>query len=277
MGKTASELAAFVGQHECVCIINNHISVDEVEKFLHPDGEKSEEQYPPELVLFIHDICKSHRVHPVAILLRLAQYPDALKYKKKVLYVVDRVFERQLRCKESNEVMSLKLWIILHVLREAIKFIEEKNEKDPATVVTVYCKFLLQMEPDQQVRPNLETLLRNAVRSFPYHHSLLFETLVKAIAKVPFMSRPTAYEFIVQSLFGHRILACSKFCATCGTPNADKKCPNCKFPYCSRDCQKFDWVFHKKCCDSIKGWNVQQEEQVMSIEDLQSQLGQINV
>ena len=91
IGKTASELAAFVGklkkirklvfkskilgqkfqfrpkwkilgQHECVSIINNHISIDEVESYLHPKGENSEEKFPQELADFIHAMCSSNVV-----------------------------------------------------------------------------------------------------------------------------------------------------------------------------------------------------------------------
>lgn len=87
IGKTASELAAFVGHHECVAVINNHISIDLIEEFLRPkiNGEYvGEEVYPDELATFIHSLCGSHEVHPVKIIFRFSQYPDSVKYKKKV-------------------------------------------------------------------------------------------------------------------------------------------------------------------------------------------------
>ena len=63
IGKTASELAAFVGQHECVSIINNHIGIDEIDSLLNTkvSGEVVE-KYPDDLVTFIHDLCKTHQV-----------------------------------------------------------------------------------------------------------------------------------------------------------------------------------------------------------------------
>ncbi|KAK6045654.1 ankyrin repeat protein [Cooperia oncophora] len=97
--------AALAGQHECVSIINNHVSIDEIEKFLCPQvASAPTETYPENLSRFIHRMCSWHQVHPVAITLELGGYEDAVKYQKKILYVVDRVFERQLRCKEGNEV-----------------------------------------------------------------------------------------------------------------------------------------------------------------------------
>ncbi|VDO81235.1 unnamed protein product [Heligmosomoides polygyrus] len=63
IGKTASELAAFVGQHECVSIINNHVSIDEIERLLSPQVESGPvETYPEHLSKFIHKICSWHQV-----------------------------------------------------------------------------------------------------------------------------------------------------------------------------------------------------------------------
>lgn len=281
IGKTASELAAFVGQHECVSIINNHVSIDEIERLLSPQVESGPvETYPEHLSKFIHKICSWHQIHPVAITLELSLYEDAMKCKKKILYVVDRVFERQLRCKEGNEVMSVKLWIILFVLREAYKFVSEmvSSNKGFREACLVYAKLLLKWEPGEQVRKNQETLLRNAIAAFPYHHSLLYETMAKAMSKTPFGERPTAFEYIVQGLFGQRLLMVSKFCATCGSCTAKKRCSKCKLPYCSVECQKFDWPIHKVCCESIKSWNTEPDvRDSISLEELQAQIGEIDV
>uniref|UniRef100_A0A158PBA1 Ankyrin repeat and MYND domain-containing protein 2 n=1 Tax=Angiostrongylus cantonensis TaxID=6313 RepID=A0A158PBA1_ANGCA len=280
IGKTASEMAAFVGQHECVSIINNHVSIDQIEKFLSPQGETAEEVYPEHLSRFIHKICSWHQIHPVAITFELSEYECAVEYQKKILYVVDRVFERQLRCKEGNEVMSLKIWIILFVMRGLYKFIAElvSSGKTAHDACLVYAKFLLKWEPGEQVRKNLETLLRNAIAAFPYHHSLLYETLVKAMSKTPFGERPTAFDYIVQGLFGQRLLMASKFCATCGSCTAKKRCSRCKLCYCSVECQKFDWSIHKQCCESIKTWNTSSDiKDVISIDDLQTHINEIDI
>ncbi|VDO65328.1 unnamed protein product [Haemonchus placei] len=293
IGKTACELAAFVGQHECVSIINNHVSIDEIEKFLSPHVESGPvETYPEHLSRFIHKICSWHQVrlfcsfqptniqvHPVAITMELSQYEDAIKYQKKILYVVDRVFEKQLRCKEGNEVMSLKVWIILFVLREIYKYIADliSSGKSVHDACLVYARFLLKWEPGEQVRKNQETLLRNAMAAFPYHHSLLYETMVKAMSKTPFGERPTAFEYIVQGLFGQRLLMVSKFCGTCGAFSAKKRCPKCKLCYCSVECQKFDWPIHKLCCKSIKEWNLPTDARdTISLEDIQATINEID-
>ena len=88
--------------------------------------------------------------------------------------------------------MSLKLWLILFVIREITKFVEEKKDVSPREAALLYAKWLLTWESGDTVRfvladnraiiifrKHLETLLNGAVNSFPYRHSLLFETMMK--------------------------------------------------------------------------------------------------
>ncbi|CCD67941.1 Dauer abnormal formation protein 25 [Caenorhabditis elegans] len=282
IGKTASELAAFVGHHECVAIINNHITIDVIEDLLRPkvNGKyEGAEEYPDELAVFIHSLCGSHEIHPVKIIFRFSKYPDSLKYKKKILYVIDRVFEKQLRCKESNEIMSLKLWLILFSMRETSKFVESNKEKSPEEASLQYAKLISTWQEGDETRRALDVMLRNAVASFPYKHSLLHDTLQKALQKSQIGERPSAYEYIVQALFGQRIAAVCQFCSVCGHPGAKKRCTQCKLAYCSQECQKFDWPIHKKVCSFLK---TRQEvsptdETAMSLDDIQAQIAKIDV
>ncbi|VDM81858.1 unnamed protein product [Strongylus vulgaris] len=250
----------YSGQHECVSIINNHVTIDEIERLLCPKvGSETTEVYPEHLVVFIHKLCSWHQIHPVAVAMELSDYADAVKYQKKV--------------------MSIKLWIILFILRDIYKYITEliANGRTAHDSCIIYAKHLLTWEPGEQVRKNLELLLRNALKAFPYHHSLLYETLVKAMSNTPFGQRPTAFEYIVQGLFGQRLLMASKFCATCGSCTAKKRCPKCKLCYCSVECQKFDWPVHKLCCSSIREWNtVTDVRDTISLEDLQATISEID-
>jgi hypothetical protein len=89
--------------------------------------------------------------------------------------------------------MSIKLWFILFVLRETFKFIDDHPPPTPSAreddhesrLLLLFAHRLLSIEEGGEgiLRVNLETLVRNAIRSYPYHHTLLFQTLVKAISK----------------------------------------------------------------------------------------------
>uniref|UniRef100_A0A914YD02 Ankyrin repeat and MYND domain-containing protein 2 n=1 Tax=Panagrolaimus superbus TaxID=310955 RepID=A0A914YD02_9BILA len=254
INRTASELAAFVGQHECVSVISSYIDSGDIERILHPRGKESDVIYPSEFVTFIHDLTKTHEIHPVKITFEIAQNEHVLEHRKKLLFVIDTLFERQLRSKEPNEPQSIKLWIILHTIRELLKFVDNNSESGKTTkeLMLLFAKKLLLMEPEDEVRKNEEALFRAAVRAFPYHNSLLFQTLAKSVAKIEFGKRPACFKMILQALFGPRFAESSKFCSTCGVSSAKKVCPKCKIPYCSPECQKFDWSIHKKCCEAIQ-------------------------
>ncbi|CAD6185917.1 unnamed protein product [Caenorhabditis auriculariae] len=209
----------------------------------------------------------------------MSRYEDAMKYKKKIVYVVDRVFEKQLRSKESHEVMSLKLWIVLFVLREVMKFIESQPDLAPKDAALLYAKGLLKWEPGEEVRKPLDTLLRNCVLAFPYKQSLLYDTLRKALGTRQLGCGPATYDFILQALFGQRLLTVSTFCSVCGKPSAKKRCPACKLCYCSQECQKFDWPLHKTICQSLKSLNkpLSVEDSSVSLDDIQAQISNIDV
>ncbi|CAP38733.2 Protein CBR-DAF-25 [Caenorhabditis briggsae] len=200
-------------------------------------------------------------------------------YLKKILYVIDRVFERQLRCKESNEIMSLKLWLILFFMRETSKFVESHPDKTPEDASLQYAKIISTWQEGDEIRRALDVLLRNAVAAFPYKHSLLHETLLKALGRTPVGQRPSAYEYIVQSLFGQRIAAVCQFCTVCGHPGAKKRCPQCKLAYCSQECQKFDWTIHKKVCSSLKGnQEISADDgHMMPLDQIQDQISKIDI
>ncbi|KAI1705691.1 ankyrin repeats (3 copies) domain-containing protein [Ditylenchus destructor] len=269
IGKTASELAAFVGQFDCVSVISSYIGLEDVEKIINPKGPDADSTvYPSKLVHFVHDLTKTHEVHPIRLTFLVMDEEIAMEFRAKILFAVDRLFEKQLRTRQPNEVMSVKLWIILFVLRELLKVMKEcskMHENDsntPTKAATAFAKNLLQMSPEDLVRPNEEQFLRNAIMAFPYKHLMLYQTLSRAFSQIKSGQPPSAFIVICQTLFGHRFVETAHFCATCGISAAQKRCKTCKSSYCSEKCQRFDWPIHKKCCEAIKNRRVEQDENV---------------
>jgi len=266
IGKSASELAAFVGHYECVSVISSHISIQDVERILHPNGSKSDEIYPEALVHFIHRLTRSPDVHPVRMAFKVMDEELITQHRKKVLYTVDRLFEKQLRCKEPNEMMSLKLWLILFTLREMVKFVDAKSDVVPSKAIALFAKNLISMSESDLFRSVEEQFLRTAISAFPYKQSMLHATLAKSLSRARVGQSPPAFIIIYQMLFGSRIVETGQFCLTCGVPSSKKRCVNCKLPYCSADCQKFDWVFHKKCCEALRVQRDKQENAMADVE-----------
>ncbi|CAK5020598.1 unnamed protein product [Meloidogyne enterolobii] len=96
-------------QYECVSVINAHIGVEDVNKILHPQGEKSEKIYPNELVDFIHRLTRTHLFHPVRLIFDVVGDGVIWENREKTVWTVDRLFEKQLRTKEPNEVILVKI------------------------------------------------------------------------------------------------------------------------------------------------------------------------
>ncbi|KAI6205584.1 hypothetical protein M3Y94_00808800 [Aphelenchoides besseyi] len=251
LNKTAAEMAAFVGNFECVSMINSYISNEDVEKLVHPNGEKSDQMFPQEFVDYIHELTRTHLIHPVSIAQGLANRLVMLKYRKKLLYVVDRLFERQLRSKQPNEIMALKLWMVLSGLREIINFVNKSLPEtlpfdESACVLSVnkFIKTLVEWK-------NIDNQLGRRPAGFPYQHSVVFKALAQSFRSLKFGRAPNSFVLICATIFGQRY-AQSGFCSFCGRANAAKCCSICKVIYCSAECQKVDWTSHKKVCELLK-------------------------
>lgn len=93
-------------------LINSYIGYDDVNVLVHPKGDESDTIYPKEFVEYIHKLTRTHFIHPVAIINSLLNTPFVLEHRKKLLAVVDRLFERQLRSKQPNEVGFLNILLL---------------------------------------------------------------------------------------------------------------------------------------------------------------------
>ncbi|CEF65644.1 Ankyrin repeat and Zinc finger, MYND-type domain and Ankyrin repeat-containing domain-containing protein [Strongyloides ratti] len=276
LGKSASEIAAFTGQHECVSTINSYITYGCVDKILHPNGPKSSEIYPPVLVKFIHELVKGNEIHPVRIIFKIVNNIIIKQYPKKILWVIDRLFERQLRFKSSNEMMSLKLWIIYFPLNEVMKFVkkcenENKDDEenfDTEKILLSFAKRITEIKKGSIVKEYEEIILRNTIQAFPYKQSLLHHTISRALGRIKNGTRSSVYTTIIQGLYGEQLLMNSKICETCGFIGSKLRCQRCKTTYCSQDCQKFDWSSHKDCCKTLA--QLYKQEEVLPIEELEN-------
>lgn len=97
------------------------------------------------------------------------------------------------------KVLSVKLWIILFILRQANTFVSNNIDsgKTISRLLLIYAKHVLAMKPNDMVRPRIETILRNAIKSYPYYNLLLVQMLAKALSRAKFVRLSFLIEFLI--------------------------------------------------------------------------------
>lgn len=71
VNRTAAQMAAFVGNHNCVSIINNYIPIADIDYYIKPQGLNNEAMLPPHLADSFHKFIMQINVHPVRVAMAL--------------------------------------------------------------------------------------------------------------------------------------------------------------------------------------------------------------
>lgn len=253
VSRTASQMAAFVGNHACSSIINNFIPKSEVEYYTKLQGQQTEPYLPAFLLDSFHKFIIQTNIHPVRIALNLQKFglTDHLKKIKKVLELMT---EKEIKEKkyEINEVMAFKYhylsWIIGEIIRcqEHFQTRKEQGSEMKHDFVELFAKRVLKENKNGQL-DYLEYTIRDCAREFPFRECTIFRQIVSQLAN---KDCPPALDVLKAAINGHRgFVDDITFCSSCGEEKPDKKCSKCKeVQYCDRECQRLHWFMHKKNC-----------------------------
>lgn len=254
VGRTAGEMAAFTGQHQCVSTINNYVDLQQINYYATPHGTEKEARISEHLVPILHTLTLTFNVHPVKTILYIIENIELLKHEKPVLYILEDLMERHMKCKETNEIMAFKIHIILSTFRACFKFlhsVECDKEKSDEDKLIAYAKSFLAAKEENYPKM-LEMFLRQTIKEYPFRQSVFFKQLVSTLSKVKPGQNPSAISCIQQSIVGPRMVMDELFCSTCGESKASKRCAACKtVNYCNSECQKLHWFTHKKWCSQL--------------------------
>ncbi|XP_063308470.1 ankyrin repeat and MYND domain-containing protein 2 [Pelobates fuscus] len=250
VGRTASQMAAFVGQHDCVTVINNFYPREKLDYYTKPQGLNTEPKLPVKLAGPLYKIITATNLHPVKIVFLVKENPllmetDALK---KCSNVLDLICEKCMKQQDMNEVLAMKMHYISCILQKCITYIQEKEDK-----LDTFIKSLLKGRDSDCFPVFQEKFIRESIRKFPYCEATLLQQLVRSIAPVEIGSDPTAFSVLTQAITGQVGFIDAEFCTTCGEKGASKRCSVCKLViYCDQNCQKLHWFTHKKICKLLK-------------------------
>lgn len=253
VGRTASQMAAFVGNHHTVATINNFVPRTEIAYYSVARGQQTEPYLPPFLVEPLHKFMLGVNIHPVRLALNLNHSTGLLDNGDKVSKVLEMLCKKEMtRGSETNEVMAFKYHYLSYIIREIYNIKDKQkpnaeNEEKKHDFVELFCKKLLKPGKDGVSLDLMDSFLKDCVREFPYRECTTFHQMVTALtSKDP----PPALSVINCTINGQRgFVDAIPYCSTCGEEKPAKKCSKCKsVQYCDRECQRLHWFVHKKAC-----------------------------
>ncbi|XP_056154879.1 ankyrin repeat and MYND domain-containing protein 2-like [Lampris incognitus] len=266
VGRTAAQMAAFVGQHDCVTVINNFFSRARLEYYTRPQGLEREPKLPPKLAGPLHKIIMTTNLNPVKMVLLVKENPLLVDVAalEKCYRVMDLLCEQCVKQQDMNEVLAMKMHYISCVLQKCLAFLQDRDDKLDALV-----KSLLKGRDSDGFPQYQETFIRDCIRKFPFCDATLLQQLVRSIAPVDIGNDPTAFSVLTQALTGQMAFVDADYCVTCGEKGAEIRCSLCKsVTYCSLTCQRLHWFTHKKMCRSALERGTDQEKETPRLKEL---------
>uniref|UniRef100_D3TQD2 MYND Zn-finger and ankyrin repeat protein n=1 Tax=Glossina morsitans morsitans TaxID=37546 RepID=D3TQD2_GLOMM len=259
VSRTASQMAAFVGNHACVETINNYVSKSLLEYYTQPQGLQKEPFLSPTVLDAFHKFVVEVNLHPVRIVLNL-QTLGLLKYLPGLRKSLELMCEKEMKKpSDVNELMAFKFhylhWIVSELMRCEEQCKAQRKDKPNMNseelvkhdFVEMFVKRVLKENKQGQL-DYVEFTIRDCVREFPFRECTIFR---QVISKLAVKDSASALSVLHRAINGQRGFNDDiSYCNACGNEKPDKKCSKCKaVQYCDRECQRLHWFMHKKSCN----------------------------
>ncbi|KAJ8986004.1 hypothetical protein NQ317_013888 [Molorchus minor] len=233
VGRTAAQMAAFVGHHNCVSVINNFVPKTDVQCYTIPQGQQTHPYLPPFLIESFHKFIMQVNVHPVKVVLNVHNFVGLSDHLLEVEKVLKLMSEREMkRGNETNEVMAFKFHYFGYVVGEIIKVRQRQaiSKKDDGEdekkldVTEIFTRKLLKSDKDGNLE-FMESFLKECIREFPYRESTLFRQMVASLTS---KDASPALSVVISAINGQRgFIDDIPVCHTCGEEKTiQKSVPN---------------------------------------------------
>ncbi|KAL4229110.1 Ankyrin repeat and MYND domain-containing protein 2 [Mactra antiquata] len=251
VGKNACQMAAFVGQHQCVSVINNYYDKSELEYFTKPRGQETEPKLPLTVMPALLQLLNMSNMNPVKVSFHLQKFQGLMNESYKVCKVLDILCEKSMKARDTDDVMAVKTHYFATVIRKA---------KDSDSLDT-WIKWLVKGRDLDGHPENQDKIIRQALKEFPYVESQLLQNMVRQLSMTKVGDSPTSLNILNQGINGQKFgFDVEQDCSICSEPDA-KRCVKCKMAfYCNQTCQKLHWPTHKKFCAKLAEEYIQQEK-----------------
>ncbi|XP_055339367.1 ankyrin repeat and MYND domain-containing protein 2-like [Paramacrobiotus metropolitanus] len=247
IGRTASQLAGFVGHHAVAVTISNFFTVEDLTYYTVPNGLEKEPKLPPAIAPLVHRFIMQNNLHPVKILFFIRGNPVLEEESGKILRTFDTIIDKEMKSREMNEIMAMKIHYLSCILRHV-----KKMSADGKSIEDMV-KLFVRGRDAVGFPEYMEKFLRESIRSFPFYQTPLHTTMVHAIAKANLGGAGGSLSILEQSINGqHMAGRDGPPCETCNDNEAHKKCSGCHMvAYCNEECQKLHWPLHRKECKEL--------------------------
>ncbi|UXI19166.1 GPCR-like protein family B [Sarcoptes scabiei] len=260
VGRNASQMAAFVGQHQSVAAINNYIPRSHLEYFNHCHGQEKEPRLPLRFTSALHSLVCLTTINPIRVAYYLNSNIALFEEAKKISSVLETLCEKFLQMHEPLEMLSLKIhfynFIFSHLNKVRLNHSKDdkssqRSEQNSHLYLFIYStiKHWLRLNSNG-FSENIERLLRESIRSYPFKDNSLFQQLVRTLSSIEIGDEPSAQTILSQTILGKANGSDDQaICFTCSEIKPKKRCSKCKqATYCDELCQRLHWPQHKSVC-----------------------------
>ena len=279
IGRTASQMAAFVNSTNAVDMINNYISKADLEYFTKINSiYETEPKLPTCCVDDLHQLLIGTNFSPVYAIKKIHEFsqnlmPNIDRIIKTLDAFIGKAFNKtndELKC--PNDILSFKLHyfkFIFDYIKAQLDILKKKpNQSDDNHLNKILFEFLLKQflseeyieETKASYRVFEDKFIRESIRQFPYKESGLIRQMVQILFKVKVGMQPSALYVLESSINGQKFSKSDDestesvkvySCEACTNKNA-KLCSKCKTKaYCDRFCQQAHWFIHKRNCSQL--------------------------
>ncbi|KAK9889793.1 hypothetical protein WA026_007170 [Henosepilachna vigintioctopunctata] len=265
VGRTPSQMAAFVGHYNCAAALNNYVLKEEIDYYV-----ETKHILPKFLAESFHKFVIQVNMHPVKVALNLQNFLGLSGHLSEIHTVLNSMRDREMKKgSEINEVMAFKYHYLSCIVGEIIKLrdrqrdTKKENESEDEKMLDVTELFTRKLlKPSRENTLDfMDSLLREYVREFSFRECTLFRQMLASLTS---KDAPSALSVISAAINGQRgFIDSITVCNTCGEEKPAKKCSKCKVvQYCDRNCQRLHWHWHKKACSRLAHDNSNEAEKV---------------
>lgn len=269
VGRTAAQMAGFVGHAGCVALINNHLDRSELRRYTEPASPHQTTRLDKEAEGPLYNYIMQVNLHPVHLTLVVGRSEALMRHLHPAAAVLDHLSVAETkRTSNVNEVLSLKFhylgFLMKHLAKEHDKYVKEnptdaaeakKDTSEPSCAASFegFLKQLLKCRSSDGAEVWQEHWLRDAVKAFHCVEMPLFMQVVRSMTGPDIMALSVLSGAINGQRGGLDTEGSETACVACASASkGNKSCAKCKtVHYCDRYCQRLHWSSHKKLCDRL--------------------------